>query len=158
MPGGAFLNPNSMKIQVIKIAESANSTLSQMLVDGEFFCFVIEDGSRPVKIAGETRIPAGQYKVSRRTHGGFFNRHKARWGHKFAIELDGVPGFADILIHTGNTSADTRGCLLVADQAGRLGGDYVGTAGTSTPAYLRLYAAVARALDYGEEVSVEVVR
>ena len=31
-----------MKIEVIKIAESQISTLSQMRGDGEFFCFVIE--------------------------------------------------------------------------------------------------------------------
>lgn len=129
-----------------------------MLVDGEFFCFVIEDGARRVKIAGETRIPAGQYKVVKRTFGKFYERYKKKWGHKFAIEIQGVPDYTAILFHTGLTHLDTRGCPLVADQAGRLGGDYVGTAGTSTPAYLRLYAAVARALDDGEEVMVEVVR
>ena len=147
-----------MKIEVVLIAESANSTLSQMRVDGAFFCFVIEDGHRPVKIAGETRIPEGVYKVKRRTHGGFYDRYRARHGHAFAIELENVPGFADILIHTGNTKEDTRGCLLVADQAGRLGPDYVGTAGTSTPAYLRLYSAIDRAMTAGEVVEVEVRR
>lgn len=147
-----------MKIEVILIAESANSTLSQMRVSGAFFCFVIEDGHRPVKVAGETRIPAGQYKVKQRTHGGFYERYRTRHGHSFAIELENVPGFADILIHTGNTKEDTRGCLLVADQAGRLGPDYVGTAGTSTPAYTRLYAAILRAFTMGEVVEVEVCR
>lgn len=129
-----------------------------MRVNGAFFCFVIEDGYRPVKIAGETRIPTGQYKVRQRTHGGFYERYRARHGHAFAIELENVPGFADILIHTGNTKEDTRGCLLVADQAGRLGPDYVGTARTSTPAYLRLYAEIERAMNAGEVVEVEVRR
>lgn len=155
---GCFFKIRIMKIEVIKIAESQNSTLSQMRVDGEFFCFVVEDGARPVKIAGETRIPAGVYKVSKRTHGGFYRRYTARWGHKFVAELEGVPEFSDILVHTGNTNADTRGCLLVADQAGRMGPDFVGTPGTSTPAYLRFYKAVERAFDEGEEVTVEVVR
>lgn len=147
-----------MNIQVLKIAESQNSTLSQMRIDGAFFCFVIEDGHRPVKVAGQTRIPEGVYKVKRRTYGGFYDRYRARHGHAFAIELENVPGFADILIHTGNTKEDTRGCLLVADQAGRLGPDYVGTAGTSTPAYTRLYAAILRAFTMGEVVEVEVCR
>lgn len=147
-----------MKIEVLPIAENQNSTLSQMRVDGAFFCFVIEDGHRPVKIAGETRIPEGVYKVKQRTYGGFYERYRARHGHAFAIELENVPGFADILIHTGNTKEDTRGCLLVADQAGRLGPDYVGTAGTSTPAYTRLYAAILRAFTMGEVVEVEVCR
>ena len=147
-----------MKLEVIKIAESPNSTLSQMRLGGAFFCFVIEDGHRAVKVAGQTRIPAGTYKVQRRTHGGFYGRYNARWGHAFAIQIADVPVFADILIHTGNTKEDTRGCLLVADQAGRLGPDYVGTASTSTPAYLRLYSAVERAFLAGEEITITVER
>ena len=75
-----------------------------------------------------------------------------------AIQIADVPGFADILIHTGNTKEDTRGCLLVADQAGRLGPDYVGTASTSTPAYLRLYSAVERAFLAGNEITITVER
>lgn len=146
-----------MELKVAKIAESKDSTLSALSIDGAFFCFVIEDGARPEKIAGETRIPAGAYKVQRRTVGGFYAKYRQRWGHAFAIQIMDVPGFQDILIHTGNTKEDTRGCLLVADQAGRDGLDYVGTAGKSTPAYLRLYSALEKAFEAGE-VTITISR
>ena len=76
-----------MNIQVLKIAESQNSTLSQMRIDGAFFCFVIEDGHRDVKVSGETRIPAGTYKVQRRTHGGFYGHFESR-AHLIAAALE----------------------------------------------------------------------
>lgn len=147
-----------MKIEVIKIAESADSTLSKVLINGVFFCFAIEDGYRPVKVAGQTRIPDGLYKIVQRKHGGFYARYKKRFGHTFAIQVADVPGFQDILIHMGNTKNDTRGCLLVADQAGRSGLDYVGAAGTSTPAYLRLYSEIEKAFTAGEAVEIEYRR
>lgn len=158
MRTGVFNLKKNMKIEVLKIDESKDSTLSQMRIDGAFFCFVIEDGYRAQKVAGQTRIPDGAYRVEARKHGGFFATYRRRWGHAFAIQIMDVPGFQDILIHTGNTKEDTRGCLLVADQAGRSGPDFVGTAGTSTPAYLRLYSEIERALKAGEAIEITLSR
>lgn len=132
--------------------------MSAMAVNGEFFCFVIEDGYRELKEAGKTRIPAGEYKIIPRKHGGFFARYQKKFGHAFAIQIADVPGFQDILIHTGNTKEDTRGCLLVADQAGKSGTDYAAPAGSSTPAYLRLYHEVERAFNAGESVEITIER
>lgn len=151
-----FFNLHSMKIEVSKIAESADSTLSIMVIDSKYFCFVIEDGHRDVKVPGETRIPEGIYQVVRRTVGGFFNKYRSRYNHKFAIQLADVPGFQDILIHMGNTKADTRGCLLVAYGANYVAPNYEGV--NSTGAYLELYNRVAAAFDAGETVTVEVRR
>ena len=147
-----------MKIEVKKIAESPNSTMSLLSIGGEFFCFVIEDGFRQRKVAGETRIPGGAYKIIKRTSGKFFQRYNARFGLSFALQIADVPGFQDILIHTGNTKDDTRGCLLVAFQAGRRGADFVGCAGTSVPAYLQLYDRIFDAIKTGDEVTIEIVR
>lgn len=148
-----------MEIQVSIISETPNSTLSKMEISGEFSCFVIEDGSREKKIAGETRIPAGQYSLAKRTYGRFYDQYRGLHGHKFALEIQGVPGFSDVLIHTGNTVLDTRGCLLVCDQVGKgRDGNFFGLPRTSTPAYTRLYSIIERAFSDGETVSLVVSR
>jgi hypothetical protein len=36
------------------------------------------------------------------------------------LRLHNVPGFTDILIHVGNTQADTKGCVLAAKNVDRL--------------------------------------
>ena len=55
---------------------------------------------------GSTAIPAGCYQVKLSPSSKF----KA-----FRPFLFGVPGFAGIMIHEGNTVKDTRGCILVGE-------------------------------------------
>lgn len=147
-----------MKIEVFKIAETKNSTVSKMLISGEFFCFVVEDGYRAEKVAGETRIPDGVYNIVKRTEGSFYSRYKKNFGHAYALQLENVPGFQFILIHTGNTVEDTRGCLLVADGIAIQKGAFVGVPGLSTPAYLRLYSLIDYAFRVGDPVSIALAR
>lgn len=147
-----------MKIDVIKIEETKTSTLSKMMIGGEFFCFVIEDGYRAEKIAGETRIPDGVYNVVKRTEGSFYSRYKKNFGHAYALQLADVPNFQFILIHTGNTVEDTRGCLLVADGAAMVRGNFTGVPGTSTPAYLRLYSLIDSAFKVSDPVTIALAR
>ena len=58
-----------------------------------------------IKIAGQTAIPAGCYKV-------VVNR-SARFKRDMPLLLD-IPEFFGVRIHGGNSSADTTGCILVA--------------------------------------------
>ena len=93
-----------------------DSTLSRWYLDGVLQCHGVEDAVRAEKIPGRTAIPAGTYRLRLRTHGGFHTRYaddpRFRDIHRGMIELVDVPGFTDILIHAGNDSGDTRGCLL----------------------------------------------
>jgi hypothetical protein len=70
-----------------------------------------------VKIKHKSRIWEGTYDVRVRTWGGFNSRYGRHASiskfHKGMLEIVGVDGFEDILIHRGNTIADTSGCLLV---------------------------------------------
>lgn len=142
-----------MEIEVLKIEGTPNSTLSKMRIDGAFFCFVIEDGYRAEKIPGETRIPDGRYRIVKRTVGSFYERYRKAYGHKFAIQVEGVPNFEFILFHTGNKVSDTRGCSITGDAAGKEpGGNFFIPAGFSTNAYLRFYDAVEKAFDSGDEI------
>lgn len=81
-------------------------TIGDLYVDGEKFCNTLEDKVRPdgVKVFGETAIPYGSYNVTITMS----NRFK-----KLMPLVENVKGFDGIRIHSGNTDADTHGCLLV---------------------------------------------
>jgi Steigviridae/Suoliviridae L,D-carboxypeptidase/transpeptidase len=76
---------------------------------GDRFCFVLEDTVRDpgIKVPGKTAIPAGRYRLVV----DWSNRFR-----KYAFHILDVPNFAGIRIHSGNTDADTEGCLLVGEE------------------------------------------
>jgi hypothetical protein len=140
------------------LADTTDSTLSELRHEGERLCYILEDGARPVKVAGETRIPAGSYEVVPRRQGGFYERYRQRFGHAFVPWLLNVPGFTWILIHVGNTVRDTRGCLITGTDwhQNHLHDDF--WVSKSTEAYHQLYALLAVAFDQGERVFIEIDR
>lgn len=95
-----------MRLTVNTIAQKKDYTVSRLLIDGEYFCDVLEDTVREpsVKVFGRTAIPAGTYKM--------ILNMSPRFG-RILPRLLNVPGFDGILIHSGNTAEDTHGCLLV---------------------------------------------
>ncbi len=130
-----------MLISVTRIKSDVNATLSVVAVNGRFVCFGLEDEYRARKVPGETRILAGNYRVTLRTVGGFHGRYTKKFGafHRGMLWVRDVPGFEYILIHIGNSEKDTAGCLLVGLNASTHPSLYVGN---STGAYKRLYALV----------------
>ena len=101
-----------MQLTLIRRPSAAGATIGQLWLDGRPECFICEDvvrGPADVKVFGQTAIPAGTYGliVDRS------NRFSAAAGKDvFLPLLVGVPGFAGVRIHPGNTAADTEGCLL----------------------------------------------
>ena len=96
-----------MKIKVIRHVFDYYYTEGYMFVDGQPFGFTLEDKVRSdgLKIYGQTAIPMGLYKVTLEMSPRF---------QKKLPKIHDVPGFNGILIHGGNTPADTFGCVLVA--------------------------------------------
>ena len=134
-----------MVILVDRFTSDDDSTISRVMVDGNFVCFGLEDEYREEKVPEETRIPAGTYKVTLRTVGSHHTKYSSRFSdiHKGMLHIRNVPNFKWILIHCGNTDEDTAGCLLVGSQAITEPGDMKII--SSTAAYRRFYPMVADA-------------
>jgi hypothetical protein len=71
------------------------------------------------------------------------------------LELQDVPNFQYILIHTGNTDEHTAGCLLVGETQQDLDKGKDGFVGGSGDAYKKLYPKVRDALLAGEKVTIK---
>lgn len=79
--------------------------------------YTLEDTYRPQKIKGETRIPAGIYRLKLRKEVTPLTqkyRDKYPW-FKFHIEITNVVGYVGIYLHIGNNHSHTDGCVLVGD-------------------------------------------
>lgn len=140
-----------MIVTVTRLLATPKSTRGILVVD-DFECFTLEDAAQPYKIPGRTRIPQGMYRVTLRTEGGMHPKYAARLGaeHRGMLWLRDVPGFEYVYIHIGNTPADTEGCILVGNTAGK------DSVGHSEDAYREVNRRVVAALERGEEVLVDV--
>ena len=152
-----------MDLEVLRFSSQKDSTNGVLfdVTGGErkFLCYTLEDEYRKDKVAGETRIPAGTYRITLRTTGGFHGRYVKKYGdmHKGMLWVRDVPNFEYILIHTGNTDEHTAGCLLLGDSQQANFGSSNGMVGSSVNAYKRVYPAIAKALEEGESVSITYV-
>lgn len=135
-----------MYINVQIIAETKNSTLSSLSIEGVHVCFVIEDGFRLVKEHGQTRIPYGEYELIKRFEGRHYDQYSKRFKHDCTFQVANVPNFKWIMLHIGNTVVHTDGCpLLNTGVAVDANGDYRGT--QSAKAYLKFYDIVRPVID-----------
>ena len=149
-----------MQLEVLRFSSQADSTSGLLFeltdLGRKFMCYTLEDERRALKVKGETRVPAGTYKIELRTEGGFHGRYTKKYGdfHKGMLHVQDVPGFKWILIHTGNTDEHTSGCLIVGDSQENNQLKKDGFIGRSTQAYKRIYPPIAAALEAGEEVTI----
>jgi len=134
-----------MEIKLVRGKANAVSVEGKLYVDGTFECYTVEDAPRSVKVYGKTGIPAGRYKI--------VITMSTRFGKRLPLLLD-VPGFEGIRIHSGNSSKDTEGCIIVGAVNDRTDDDWVGS---SKVALNRLLPKIEDALAVREEVWIEIV-
>ncbi len=149
-----------MKLDVVRTQFGADATNGMLFIDGVFECFVLEDQVREgSKIMKETAIPLGEYEIKFRNVGGFATKYNSRYGVDFhgsgMLELQNVPNFKYILIHTGNTDEHTAGCLLVGETQQDLDKGKDGFVGGSGDAYKKMYPKVRDALLAGDKVTIK---
>ena len=152
-----------MKLEVLRFSSQVDCTHGILFevndLGRQFLCYTLEDEQRALKVKGETRIPAGTYKVELRKEGGFHARYDKKYPgiHRGMLHITDVPGFEYILIHTGNTDEHTAGCLIVGDSQENNLILRDGFVGKSVNAYKRIYPAIAKAIDQGEEVEIKYI-
>lgn len=105
-----------MRLTLIRIANRPTYCIGKLYIDGKWFCDVIEDVDRGLddsmaeeeiikkKVKGETAIPTGIYPV--------YLTYSPKYKKQMPL-IDNVKGYSGIRIHSGNTSKDTEGCLIV---------------------------------------------
>lgn len=100
-----------MDITVTREQSYASTTIGRLTM-GSFSCYTLEDQVRERegasvlswKVNGETAIPRGRYSL--------IVTQSLRFQRPMPLLLN-VPGFSGVRIHSGNTAADTEGCLIV---------------------------------------------
>ena len=143
-------------LKMTRLMSDSNTTLGvlQTLVGAFATC---EDEFRLDKVPGETRIPAGTYRVKLRpaSTSGMGKRYMEKFGdwHKGMMEITDIKGFTDVYLHIGNDEGDSMGCPLVAFRANY---DCM-TIGRSTEAYLLLAQWLIPVLADGGRVFIKIV-
>ncbi len=105
-------------LTVLRYSDDGSSTVGLLYLNGFFYCYTLEDTHQDVKIAGQTRIPAGKYEIDfNRTDTDLTLKYRnanPEW-FTYHLEIKNIPGFLGVYIHNGGTHKDTEGCLLVSD-------------------------------------------
>jgi hypothetical protein len=131
-----------MILRVNRFKQTEKATLGRLFIDGIVECYTLEDVVRPdgVKVDGQTAIPAGTYNV--------IIDASTRFKRDMPHVLD-VPMFTGIRIHSGNTDADTEGCILLG---GKLENDDFISG--SKDAFAAFFKKLKAALDAGEDATL----
>ena len=147
-----------MELTTKRYSDGGDSTLGLFFIDKQFEGYTLEDEFRKIKVAGETRIPAGRYEIKFRIEpeSKMNQRYQAKYPwFSWHLWLQDVPNFEWIYIHQGVHDDHTDGCILVGDsvnnnvtKAGKLNG--------SPTAFKRIYLKVAAALNAGEPVFITI--
>lgn len=144
-----------MELFLKRKAQSKTDTYGDLYINDGIFCFTLEDEHRDEKVAGETRIPAGRYRIVKRDYGRFYDAYKERWGHECVFEITGVPNFTHILFHTGNHDGHTAGCILLGmTLEGTV--DTRFTIGKSWDAYQAFYNTMMKLFEQSDDIWINV--
>lgn len=153
-----------MKIEIKRCERTDRYTMGRLFVDGDYLCDTLENTDRDynrnglfdlpdeMKIAGLTAVPYGFYRVRLDVISPRFARKRGyeSIGARMPRLVD-VPGFSGVLLHPGNTVADTAGCILVGHRCG------AGRLTRSRQAFFNLYERMQKAVDAGQELELTIV-
>lgn len=140
-------------------------TIGKLYINGKFFSNTCEDKDRhltsdmplskikEVKVAAETAIPTGTYKINMNTVSPKYSMYPwyVRNCHGARLpRLEGVSGFSGILIHPGNSAKDSSGCILPGKN------DIVGMVTSSKEYFLKLYNIMYEAYKRNENIYITI--
>jgi hypothetical protein len=138
----------TLELLLKRVVRKPKATFGDLYVDTVYECHTIEDVVRDIdedgtgKIPHETAIPAGRYKV--------IINLSPKFGKRMPRLLN-VPHFDGILIHPGNSSEDTWGCIIVGTLIA--GDDFLAQ---STVAFQKLFPKLDIAQSLGKEIWITI--
>lgn len=156
---------SKMELIVDRKWKRQSYTISNLTIDGKWFCNVLEDADRglddsmslakirELKKPSITAIPKGTYEI---TLDVISPRFCTKTFYKQVCDgklprLLNVKGFEGILIHAGNTDKDTDGCLLVGQN--KVKGQVINSQAT----FKELYKLLKDKHDKGEEITIKIL-
>ncbi len=92
-------------LELVRLEESEEGTFGMLRLNKRCLCLTLEPQDRENE-RDRSCVPAQQYRCRRVV--------SPRFGETFA--LGDVPGRDAVLLHPGNTAADTRGCILLGER------------------------------------------
>lgn len=144
-----------MNLSLKRIALRDTYTIGRLSIDGKYFCDTCEDRVRDLtkekKVYAETAIPAGTYDITLKVQS---PKYRSRAQYSFCggylPRLVNVPHFDGVLIHIGNSAADSAGCILVGKNKAK------GQVLESTDTFRRLYPILKAADERGEKITITI--
>lgn len=140
-------------------------TISNLKIDGEWFCNVVEDTDRGLdenmplseikakKKKDVTAIPTGAYEVTLNTVSPKFSKkpfYQANANGGRVPRLLNVPGYEGILIHCGSNATHSSGCLIVGYNKIK------GGVTDSQNVFKKLYKKLKEASDKKEKIVIKI--
>lgn len=152
-----------MELTLIRKYPKETYTIGQLYINGIFFCHTLEDKDRglyqgmseeiirEIKVPTETAIPYGRYEITLKVQSPKYSKRKQyEKCNGYLPRLLDVPGFSGILIHIGNTSKDSSGCILVGVNRAK------GKVLDSTKTFWELYDILKETSDLGEKIYINI--
>lgn len=138
-------------------------TIGNLYVDGKYICNTLEDKDRgltqsmsldtiaSIKVPSKTAIPTGTYVIAMNiTSPKLSKERNYKQINGKVPRLLNVPGYDGVLIHIGNTEADSSGCILVGYNK------VVGKVINSTSAFYKLDPLLQQAADNHELITITI--
>lgn len=152
-----------MELTLKRIALKPTYTIGKLSINGKYFCDTLEDKVRDLnkngkfdngekKVPGATAIPYGRYEVTLKVRSPRYSKIKT-WNDfcgGYMPRLLKVLDFEGILIHAGNDSSHTDGCVLVGRNT------VVGKLTDSVATFKKLYPILKEASDRGEKIFITI--
>lgn len=154
-----------MELVVDRKWKKQGYTISNLLIDGKWFCNILEDTDRnldssmsiskilEIKKPSITAIPKGTYEITLDVVSPKYSKvqfYKEVCNGKVPRLLN-VKGFEGILIHAGNTDKDSAGCLLVG--VNKVKGQVI----NSRETFKELYRLLKDKHDKGEKITIKIL-
>ena len=155
---------SKMELIVDRKWKKQSYTISNLTIDGKWFCNVLEDADRgldssmsiakirELKKPSITAIPKGTYEITLDVISPKYctNSFYKQVCNGKVPRLLNVKGFEGILIHAGNTDKDSAGCLLVGMNLER------GKVLKSQETFRKLYKMLSEAKSRGEYIQITI--